>query len=136
MPGPLIVVVDDEQSMLDLFSDILEDEGYRVVTCMTREEAIVCVTRDLPDVVILDLWLETSTGGWDVCAALAREPRTATIPIILCSATDANGRLQPEGLEPCCLSFLDKPFEIGQLLTAVETALRSQSAIGGSPAAL
>jgi CheY-like chemotaxis protein len=123
MPGPKIVVVDDQQSMLDLFSDVLEEEGYRVVTCSTRAHAVACIQREQPDVVILDLWLETATGGWEVCAELAGDPATATIPIILCTATDANGRQQPDGLHPLSLSFLDKPFEIVELLTTIETAL-------------
>lgn len=123
MPGPLIVVVDDQQTMRDLFTDVLEEEGYRVLTCSSRVEAVACIQREQPAVVILDLWLETPNDGWDVCADLAQEPATAEIPVILCTATDADRRQPPDELQMASLAFLDKPFEITDLLDALETAL-------------
>lgn len=123
MPGPLIVVVDDQQTMRDLLTDVLEDEGYRVTTCRSREQAVDCIQREQPDLVILDLWLETPNDGWDVCADLARNPTTALIPILLCTAADVDRRQPPEELQLASFAFLDKPFELTDLLDAVETAL-------------
>lgn len=123
MPGPLIVVVDDQQTMRELLTDVLEEEGYRIVTCSSRAQAVECIQREQPDLVILDLWLETPNDGWDVCADLAHNPATAQIPIILCTATDAERRQPPEALQAASLAFLDKPFELTELLDAVETAL-------------
>jgi CheY-like chemotaxis protein len=123
MPEPLIVVVDDHQTMLELFTDVLEEEGYRVVTCNARDDAVPCIKREHPDLVILDLWLETPNDGWDICAELASDPSTSDIPIVLCTATDAERREQPAEVQPASLAFLDKPFEINDLLAVVETAL-------------
>ncbi len=83
MPPRLIVAIDDEASILDLYTAVFQDEGYRVVTCDTKADAVPCVRRELPDVVILDLWIETPADGWEVYAALAHHPTTAMIPIVM-----------------------------------------------------
>jgi CheY-like chemotaxis protein len=126
MPPPLIVVVDDEQAVLDMISLALTYEGYRVLQCRTVAEAIATITREQPALVILDLWIELTAGAWDVSAALARDPSTAAIPIIVCTGADAGRRQQPAHIQPQYLAFLGKPFSITDLESAVETALASR----------
>jgi two-component system, OmpR family, response regulator VicR len=123
MPGQLIMVVEDHPSMLDLFSDILEEEGYRVVLCDAESDAYTRIKSTRPDAVILSLWLGTRTGGWDLCQVLADDPETATIPLIVCTSTPAASRRQPPDLQPHCLVMLDKPFYIEDLLNAIESVV-------------
>jgi len=123
MSPPLIVIVEDDQAIRDLVSSFLQDEGYRIRTCSTTADAVACVTRELPSLVILDLWMETRASGWDVCAALASDPATATIPIIICTGVSPALREQPEQLHPHYLVFVDKPFNLADLLSAVDDAL-------------
>jgi DNA-binding response OmpR family regulator len=123
MPAPRIVVVDDHQSILALFTIALKDEGYRVITYTSVQDAIDGTENDLPDLVIVDLSIEHPDDGWDVCAELTRNPATANIPIIICTAADAARRKPPEHIHLRSLTYLDKPFYISELLSAVKTAL-------------
>jgi CheY-like chemotaxis protein len=126
MPIPLIAVIDDDQSVRELFTEVLEDEGYRVVPCASRADAVSCVQRAHPDVVILDLWMETPTGGWEVCQALADNPSTATVPVIICSTSTVEQYPPPTNLQLEPIAFIPKPFQVMELLTAVERALGSK----------
>jgi two-component system, OmpR family, alkaline phosphatase synthesis response regulator PhoP len=124
MAAPLIVAVDDDQVILDLYREVLEeDEGYRVITCRIQEDAVACVRRERPDLVILDLRLGFSFGGWDVSQALANDPATAAIPIILSTAAGPSLLEPPPTLRHTPLAVLNKPFPIEDLLAAVKTAL-------------
>jgi CheY-like chemotaxis protein len=125
MEAPLIVVVDDTLITLKLVSIVLTYAGYRVTTYTTVPEAITAITCNQPALVILDLWIQAPDDGWDVCAALARDPSTATIPIIIFTGASPDRRKQPAHIHPKYLAFLDKPFELTDLLTAVKTALAS-----------
>ena len=69
MPPRLIVAIDGEACLLDLYTEVLQDEGYRVVTRDAKADAVACVQRERPDVVILDLWIETPADGWEVYAS-------------------------------------------------------------------
>jgi len=125
MSPPLIAVVEDDQAVRDLVSTFLEDEGYRVRICSTTSDAVACITREVPSLVILDLWIETRASGWEVCAALARNPTTAPIPIIICTGVSPALREQPAHIQPRYLAFVDKPFDLVDLGSAVSTALAS-----------
>jgi CheY-like chemotaxis protein len=126
MPAPLIAVVDDEPIMLDLFADTLGAAGYRVVPCDAAMDAYACIKDEHPDLVILPLWIgKRRGGGWELCQALADDPETAAIPLIMCTGMPAEERRQPAQLQPQFLAFVDKPFNIADLLAVVKTALAS-----------
>ena len=121
----LIAVVDDESLLLDLYTTVLQDEGYRVVPCKNASEALTCIKRDLPDVVILDPWFETPRGGWAIYQALIEDPTTARIPVILCTGTDPKKLQPPAELHAPPVAILYKPFLLDDLLGAIKTALAS-----------
>jgi CheY-like chemotaxis protein len=125
MPAPLIVVVEDHEATRQLFALALEEAGYRVNAYHEETAALASIQHERPDLLILDLWLASGATGWDVCAELARDPATATIPIIMSTAVAPAMREQPASLHPHALAFLDKPFRIPDLLAMVETALAS-----------
>jgi two-component system nitrogen regulation response regulator NtrX len=58
-----ILVVDDERGILDQLAGILHDEGFSVVTVTTGEEALAAVSREIFDLVLLDVWLPASTAS-------------------------------------------------------------------------
>ena len=57
-----ICIVDDEPSILNTLSSILEDEGYQVMLAKTGEEALKVIQMEPPDVVILDIWMPEIDG--------------------------------------------------------------------------
>ncbi len=120
-PG-LIVAVDDEPSILDLYAEILQDEGYRVVSC-AKADAVSCVRREQPDVVLLDVRLLTPVGDWAIYQTLAEDGTTAKIPVILCTTSDPTTIQLPAELQASPVAILPKPFGVDDLLGAIQTAL-------------
>ena len=112
-----ILVVDDDRRVLDLLQISLSQNGYRVLTAATGEEALEMVRREPPDLMILDLRLPKK-NGYEVCAALKSSKETAHIPIVMVSATaEVDARLQ--GLMHGADDYLTKPFSPKELLIKV-----------------
>ena len=57
-----ILVVDDEKDIRISLTGILEDEGYQVMTAASGVEALECARQDLPDLVLLDIWMPGMDG--------------------------------------------------------------------------
>jgi putative nucleotidyltransferase with HDIG domain len=112
-----ILVVDDDRRVLDLLQISLTQNGYRITTAQTGEEALDSVRRSAPDLIILDLRLPKK-NGYEVCAALKSSKDTAHIPIVMVSATaEVDARLQ--GLMHGADDYLTKPFSPKELLIKV-----------------
>ena len=112
-----ILVVDDDRRVVDLLQISLSQNGYHVTTASTGEEGLEQVRRETPDLVILDLRLPKK-NGYEVCAAIKSSKETATIPIIMVSATaEVDARLQ--GLMHGADDYLTKPFSPKELLIKV-----------------
>ncbi len=122
---PLIVAVDDEPSILGVYIAFLEEEGYRVVGCDAKADAVSCVQREQPDVVLLDLCPLTLPQDWAAYQALAEDPTTARIPVILCTTTAPAAIQPPVEVHASSVAILHKPFQIEDLLGAIEIALAS-----------
>lgn len=76
-----ILLVDDEPSIIKMVGKRLEIEGFQVSIAMDGEEALVKVTAERPDLIILDLMLPKKSG-LDVCAALKQDEALRRVPII------------------------------------------------------
>jgi two-component system nitrogen regulation response regulator NtrX len=57
-----ILIVDDEKSILQSVTDILEDEGFDVLTSLDGETSLKIMGEDLPDLVLLDIWMPGMDG--------------------------------------------------------------------------
>lgn len=111
-----ILVVEDEPTLRDLVTMILEDEGLAVETAKDGCEALAKGRRQLPDVVILDLMM-APMSGWEFIEAWQADAATRHIPIVVVSAaypatTAAVLRVH---------AFLRKPFDVDQLLTILKS---------------
>lgn len=80
-----ILVVDDMKAELDLISQYLTQAGYTVVTAIDGEEALKKVMNSKPDAIVTD-WMMPEMGGLDLCRKLKKNPETATIPVVACTA--------------------------------------------------
>ena len=112
---PHVLVVDDEVPLLELFSDVLTDEGYAVTTCATLAAAQAVLAHTRPDLLILDLVFGGVLAGRAWLLALAQTPTTATLPVVVCSAARAElAALAP--VAPASWQLLPKPFDLDALL--------------------
>src|SRR5262245_20190208 len=85
MPAPSILVIDDDPDLTALLHDVLEEEGYRVVTSAAPLDS-VDISQLRPGLIVLDLWFGGKDGGWDQLQALRSTPGARHIPVLVCTA--------------------------------------------------
>lgn len=70
-----IAIIDDNTTIVSFLQQLLDDEGYRTVSDTHGMRAHALVRRELPDLVILDLWMERQETGWDVLRQIRADAR-------------------------------------------------------------
>ena len=130
----LIKVVDDTQEILDLFRELLTSEGYAVSLHAYGKREVDEVRRLNPTLVISE-WppLDREQYGWQFEQMLKMAPDTARIPIVVCTTNlraiqDNQAWMTAKGIR-----VVAKPFEIGELLAAVESLIGKANAPGLGP---
>ena len=117
---PNILVVDDDPATQDLLREILGEEGYRVVTLGSGEEALQASEREPFDLIISDLNLGPDLNGIDVLRAYKSvQPESE---VILITALP-HRQLDDEANSAGAFCLLRKPFETRSLLDWVERSL-------------
>jgi DNA-binding response OmpR family regulator len=120
MTGELILLVDDEPSILSLGKLYLEQEGYRVETAPDGAAALKAVLKHKPSLIILDLMLP-EIDGLEVCRRL----RAAENPILILMLTARDEDVDKIlGLEMGADDYLTKPFNPRELVARVKALLR------------
>ena len=118
---PLILIVDDEPQIHRFLKPSLVAAGYEVATALSAGDAKAAIAKHPPDVLLLDLGLPDQDGKTIIEAVRAR----SSLPIIVLSARDQ------EAEKIACLDlgaddFVNKPFNIGELLARIRAVLRRQ----------
>jgi CheY-like chemotaxis protein len=79
-----VLLVDDEQSLLDIFAQTLETGGFQVITCLNGKEGIEKAQGDMPDMILLDQVLPDMAGN-EVLQVIKANPTTRDIPVAILS---------------------------------------------------
>lgn len=116
-----ILVVDDEKDILELLSYNLTKEGFEVITARNGIEALELAKKG-PDLIILDIMMP-EMNGIEVIRELAKDVKTASIPIILLTAKGSETD-EIVGLEIGADDYIVKPVKIGKLIARVNACLR------------
>jgi CheY-like chemotaxis protein len=111
---PLILLVDDEPSIRETVSFILEMEGYRVVTAANGDEALEQIRRLQPPVVLLDAMMP-HRDGFDVCRTVKSDPALAATKIVMLTALGQKTD-QEKALVAGADFYVTKPFDEDDLL--------------------
>ena len=114
MAEPLILLVDDEPSIRETVSFILEMEGYRVVTAEDGEEALEQIRRLQPPVVLLDAMMPRR-DGFDVCRTVKSDPKLAPTKIVMLTALGQKAD-QEKAMVAGADFYMTKPFDEEDLL--------------------
>ena len=125
-PTARILLVDDEQSVLDLVRDTLEGCGYSIETASTSQEALEMVRARTYGMIILDLLLPDMNGY-----LLAQEIRRACPSVgnrILFISGILFGQSAMDHIGSIGAGFLSKPFQIDSLIDAVDRIARQPAA--------
>jgi DNA-binding response OmpR family regulator len=118
MSKPTVLVVDDEVGIRELMRAVFEDGDCRPVVAGTPSQALRLADQDRPDVAILDYMLPEMDGV--ELGKRLRQRFGETFPLIFMSAMDV-----PEAklAEHSSYLYLPKPFDIANVLEAVQSAL-------------
>jgi CheY-like chemotaxis protein len=112
-----ILLADDSVTAQNMGRRILTDAGYDVTTVNNGSAALKRIAESKPDLIVLDVYMP-GYGGLEVCQRLREAPETARIPVLL-----TVGKLEPfkadEARRVRADGFIVKPFEAGELLTAL-----------------
>jgi signal transduction histidine kinase/ActR/RegA family two-component response regulator len=114
---PTILLVEDDRASLDLMIAYLVGSSALVNTAHDGVEALDMIRDRPPDAVVLDLQLPRM-DGWEVLAAVKRDPATAHVPVVVASIVDD----RPRGLALGAVAYLTKPVARTDLLDALITA--------------
>ena len=118
-----ILVINDDQSILDLFRLLLEAEGYQVILSKVAYEDVQEIEHLHPALIILDFKIGQHNLGWTLLQKLKMYPPTKDIPLILCTAALTEVREQEEALRQKGIPLIYKPFEIDELLQVIQQCL-------------
>ena len=116
---PVVLVIDDEDSIQKLLNAALERDGYRIVGARDAAEGLIAFEREQPDVILLDVMLPDLSGR-EVCRRIRA---TSAVPIIMLSALDEEVD-KVVGLELGADDYITKPFGMRELRSRVRAVLR------------
>lgn len=116
-----ILVVDDEESLCEILQFNLEIEGYEVNVAYSAEEALERGVIGY-DLILLDVMMG-KMSGFKMAQELKREPSTASIPIIFCTARDSEDDTVA-GLNLGADDYISKPFSVREVVARVRSVLR------------
>jgi len=119
MNSNLILVADDEPSMRLNLTELLEGEGYAVELASNGEEAVQKTIQHNPMVVLMDIKMPKLSG---ISALKAIKKHDSRIPVIIFTAFGTNEK-PIEAIKSGAFDYLDKPFDIDELLSVLESAL-------------
>jgi two-component system nitrogen regulation response regulator NtrX len=118
-----ILVVDDEKDIRELIGDILRDEGYAVRLAGTSDAAMAEVNAEQPALMILDIWLKDSRmDGIDILKTVKRD--NPDVPVVIISG-HGNIEIAVAAIKQGAYDFIEKPFNIDQLLVVVSRAMET-----------
>lgn len=126
--APLILVVDDDEQLRDVYSRALEGAGYRTVTAENGADGVEKAKELLPDLILMDYEMPIKNGV-EALAALRADPATAELKVVFLTAfgeasgTAALGTDTKFAQESGALDFLKKDSNLSDLIAKVKKYL-------------
>lgn len=118
-----ILIVDDERDIRELIGDILRDEGHTARLAGTSDEAMAQINQEAPELLILDIWLKDSQmDGIDILKTVKRD--NPEVPIVIISG-HGNIEIAVAAIKQGAYDFIEKPFNIDQLMVVIGRALET-----------
>ena len=132
MSGELVLVVDDEASIVQLARLYLERDGFRVISVGDGLSALKAASEQSPQLMVLDVMLP-ELDGFEVCRRL--RAANSPIPILMVTARDEDID-KILGLELGADDYMTKPFNPRELVARVKAILRRSERVGNAPGAV
>lgn len=117
-----ILVVEDEAPILKLIDVNLRLENHEVVTASDGQEALDCLEKHRPDLVILDIMLGPGLDGWEVLKRLRHDERFRDTPVVVLTALVQDSDII-QGWQLGADEYITKPFSPVALVKTVQMVL-------------
>jgi CheY-like chemotaxis protein len=111
-----VLLIDPDRDSREIYSVLLNHNGFRVVAASGMEEGLQTARQERPAVIVTELFVPTA-HGWTILEALKGDSATAAIPVIALSAHALPADRSRAGLADL---FLTKPCEVDCVLRAVQ----------------
>ncbi len=114
-----VLIVDDEEMIRQSLEGILVDEGYDVLTAASGEEALKMVEDELPNLVLLDIWLPGMDGLETLKAIKSEYPSVCVVMM------SGHGTIETavKATKLGAFDFIEKPLSLEKVILAVDHAL-------------
>ncbi|WNR45369.1 response regulator [Paenibacillus roseipurpureus] len=127
VPGPLVLVIDDDVALLQLMKERLEQEGCIVLATPYPNKAIQWFYELKPDCIVLDVVMP-GQSGFDLLTILQERSQRFMVPVLLISAqndTEVRIKAYQSGAD----DFISKPFDFNEFVVRVLNKLRRKQAV-------
>ena len=128
--GKTVLIVEDEQSIVDILSYILTKEGYDTLEALDGPTGLQLALEQNPDLVLLDLMLP-KMDGFEVCERI--RAAGSMVPIVMLTAREEEDD-KVRGLELGADDYITKPFKNRELMARVKANIRRVSMAAPAPA--
>jgi CheY-like chemotaxis protein len=124
-----VLLVDDDADFVEMNRALLAESGYTVRVAFSGKQCMEEVERRRPDLIILDMVMESPNDGFDVSRELRNSELTRSIPLVMItSVNDSNPfRLEPDATWLPVDALLEKPVDPQLLLAVVTKALSRET---------
>ncbi len=130
-----ILIIDDDADLVQSIQAVLQAHGYGVESARNGTEGLAKIAADKPDLIVLDVMMDSDTEGFNVAYKLEADPATRRIPIILLTgfmdhmADKRDSFAVLEGREWPAVKLMPKPVNLAQLHAAVAQLLSEAQAV-------
>ena len=124
--GPTVLVINDTPEILDLFQDLLGEEGFNVVPDRFTLEVGLLLKRveELrPDLIVLDYIIGREDLGWQFLQLLKLDRATRDVPVIICTGAVRKVQEMEAQLDKMGVAVVLKPFDIDHLIGVINKVL-------------
>ncbi len=122
---PVILVVDDNPTNLNVLLDVFDDIDYEVLFSSDGKSALEVAVNEQPDLILLDVMMP-GMDGFEVCHHLKKDDKTREIPVIFMTAlSDTEAKIK--GFNLGAVDYITKPYECEEVLARVNTHLTIRS---------
>lgn len=124
-----ILIIDDDIHIGNMLEEALTEEGYGVSRAYSGTEALLVLSRNRPDLILLDLMLPGLSGG-EILPQIMEEEHSKGIPVIVVSArVDVDEKV--DLLLGGAVDYVTKPFSVKELLARISVHLRNPACAPG-----
>ena len=117
-----ILIIDDTHNLREEIVNVLELEGFTVVTAENGRVGLERIHAERPDLVLCDLMMP-QMDGYETLKAIRANPETSTLPVIVLTARD-DEQCMTRGAELGADDYITMPFRIPDLLRAMEAVAK------------